>query len=341
MKIGKYAVASVMAGLGCVLVMWVSSAKSGGPENGSLWAHDNLVAWCVVPFDAKNRGPEERAQMLNQLGFTKFAYDWRPVHVPTFDAEIDTLKEHGIDLLAWWFPFDADDPAAKATLEVFKRHHVHPQLWDMLPRKVTTAPGAVNRPNPLTPEETHQAHIQALQQDVTTNPQEQEMRVQREAERVAALEKLAAPYGCPVELYNHNGWAGMVDNQLAVIKRLKALGVTHVGMVYNFSHARDELHDDTKNFAALWKRIEPYVVVVNITGTCLDGTSIYLSQGDRELEMMRIIQDSGWRGPIGLIAEKGGDAEITLSNYLRGLDWVAAELKQAGSGGPRPFPPRP
>ena len=56
--------------------------------------------------------------------------------------------------------------------------------------------------------------------------------------------------------------------------------------------------------------------------------------------MMRIIQDSGWRGPIGLIAEKGGDAELTLSNYLRGLDWLAAELKQAGSGGPQPFPPR-
>jgi len=76
---------------------------------------------------------------------------------------------------------------------------------------------------------------------------------------------------------------------------------------------------------------------VNITGTCMDGISIYLSQGDRELEMMRTIQNSGWRGPIGLIAEKGGDAEVTLRNNLVGLDWLAAELKLAGSGGPRPF----
>ena len=46
-------------------------------KTGSLWEHDNLVAWCVVPFDANHRGPEQRAQMLRQLGFKHFAYDWR------------------------------------------------------------------------------------------------------------------------------------------------------------------------------------------------------------------------------------------------------------------------
>ncbi len=30
---------------------------------------DNLVAWCVVPFDSKKRGPEERVAMLRRLGF--------------------------------------------------------------------------------------------------------------------------------------------------------------------------------------------------------------------------------------------------------------------------------
>ena len=54
--------------------------------------------------------------------------------------------------------------------------------------------------------------------------------------------------------------------------------------------------------------------------------------------MMRTIQDSGWHGYIGLIAEKGGDAEVTLANHMKGLDWLAAELKQPGSGGPVPFP---
>jgi sugar phosphate isomerase/epimerase len=308
----------------------------GAAEAGSLWAHDNLVAWCVVPFDAKNRGPEERAQMLIRLGFKRFAYDWRPVHVATFDAEIETLKKHDIDLLAWWFPFDADDPPAKAILEVFKRHDVHPQLWVALPRKEAATPNSEEK---MSPEEIHQAFLRSMRQDLATTRQEQAARVKHEADRINALVKLTAPYGCKVELYNHNGWFGMVDNQVAIIKRLKELGVTDVGMVYNFSHARDEFHDDTLDFAPLWKKIKPYVVVVNITGTYMDGTSIYLSQGDGELEMMRIIQDSEWKGPIGLIAEKGGDAEITLRNDLVGLDWLAQELAQAGSGGPRPFPP--
>ena len=54
----------------------------------SLFARDNLIAWCIVPFDSKKRGPEDRAAMLQKLGFKHFAYDWRAEHVPTFDAEI-------------------------------------------------------------------------------------------------------------------------------------------------------------------------------------------------------------------------------------------------------------
>jgi hypothetical protein len=53
--------------------------------------------------------------------------------------------------------------------------------------------------------------------------------------------------------------------------------------------------------------------------------------------MMRTIQDSGWVGPVGLIAERGGDAKVTLGNDLLGLDWLAAELRQPGSGGSRPL----
>ena len=43
-----------------------------------LFRRDNLVAWCIVPFDAKKRGPEERAAMMEKLGLKHFAYDWRP-----------------------------------------------------------------------------------------------------------------------------------------------------------------------------------------------------------------------------------------------------------------------
>ena len=51
-----------------------------------------------MPFDSKKRTPEERAAMLQKLGFKHFAYDWRAEHIPTFDAEVEALKRHGVSL---------------------------------------------------------------------------------------------------------------------------------------------------------------------------------------------------------------------------------------------------
>src|SRR5687767_7451886 len=80
------------------------AAVAGKRAKEDLFSRDNLVAWCIVPFDAKKRGPEERAEMLARLGFKRFAYDWRAEHIPSFDEEIKALKKHGIQLDAFWFP---------------------------------------------------------------------------------------------------------------------------------------------------------------------------------------------------------------------------------------------
>jgi hypothetical protein len=77
-----------------------------------LFAKENLVAWCIVPFDAKKRSPAERAAMLKRLGFTKFAYDYRAEHIPTFDAEIAALQKQEIELTAWCSDGDARAAAA-------------------------------------------------------------------------------------------------------------------------------------------------------------------------------------------------------------------------------------
>ena len=282
-----------------------SPARPAGATNPEeLFAPDNLHAWCAVPFDAKQRGPAERAEMLQKLGFKRFVYDWRAKDIPTFDAEIEALKKHGVELAAWWSPTSARDPVLLQTLEVFKRQNVHPQLW-------VTGSGAPVK-----------------------TPEEQRQRAEQEADRIREIVELAKPYGCKVELYNHGGWFGQPDNEVAIIGRLKQLGVTDVGIAYNFSHG----HGDIADFPALWKRIQPHVVAVNVTGMVENGESKIMppSQGRFELEMLRVVLDSGWRGPIGLIAEQGGDAEVTLGNYLRGLDWCKKELTQPGSGGPRP-----
>ena len=77
---------------------------SGPPavKGGSLFAKPNLLAWCIVPFDAKNRGPKERVEMLVKLGIGRVAYDWRDKHVPTWDEEMALYKKHGIELVGFW-----------------------------------------------------------------------------------------------------------------------------------------------------------------------------------------------------------------------------------------------
>src|SRR5579863_9672288 len=83
--------------LGLCLIVPPTAARAA-----DLFDRDNLVAWCIVPFDARKRGPEERAAMLRRLGFSRLAYDWRAEHVPSFDAELDALARHGIALEAFW-----------------------------------------------------------------------------------------------------------------------------------------------------------------------------------------------------------------------------------------------
>ena len=99
--------------------------------DGALFARTNLTAWCIVPFDAKQRGPEARAQMLAKLGITQLAYDWRAKDIPTFDAEVAAMTRHGVAMTAWWFPGGLN-AEARAILECIKRHDIHPQLWVML-----------------------------------------------------------------------------------------------------------------------------------------------------------------------------------------------------------------
>jgi len=41
-----------------------SPAQTLNTDATKVLARENLVAWCIVPFDAKKRGPEDRVAML-------------------------------------------------------------------------------------------------------------------------------------------------------------------------------------------------------------------------------------------------------------------------------------
>lgn len=269
----------------------------------SIFDHDNLVVWCIVPFDARKRGPEARSEMMARLGFSKFAYDWRAEHIPQFDEEMQTLKRWGIQLSAFWFPAALNDEA-KAILDALKRNDEHPELW------VSMNGG-----------------------DIVCTPEEQAQRVKDHVAALRPIAEAAAAQGCKVGLYNHGGWFGEPENQLAI---LKALGAPNVGLVYNLHHG----HGQLERFPALLAQMKPYLYCLNLNGMVKDGEALGkkilpLGTGDLDLDLLKLIVASGYSGPIGILGHTEGDAEITLRNNLEGLDWLVAQLRGEDPG-PRP-----
>ncbi len=291
----------------CLALALLVAGGRAAAADYQLLARSNLVAWCIVPFDAKKRGPEERAAMMEQLGFKMFAYDYRSEHIPTWDVEMEALKKHQVQLLAWWFPTSMNDEARKI-LDVLERHQLRAQLWVM-------GSGAA-----------------------TKSSEEQKARVAAEAKRIREIADAAAKIGCTVALYNHGAWFGEPENQIAVIENLRGAGITNVGIVYNLHHG----HAHLDRFPALLQKMKPYLFALNVNGMVRNGETserkiLPLGQGDLDLSLLKTIRDSGWRGPIGILNHTDEDAEARLQDNLEGLDWLVAQL-DGRAPGPKPMP---
>ena len=332
-------------------------------QTSDLLVRENLMAWEIAHKDESKKDAEGRAKMLKDLGLNQYAYitGAHPIYQKwntndsqlDIDAEIVAMQQQGITIKAWYFWLNVDDPLddpnVLRTLEAFKKHRISPQIWvadsngyrpknqnewnQYLPAGVvppTTLKEYRNLPKEI--KKQYDETLRRLQEEqFPKTPKEEESRIEKEAERIRAFAELAAPYDCKVNLYNHRGWFGMIKNQLLILERLKKKGINDVGLVYNFSHSRFGEYDDTKEFENNWKKIMAHVVAVNITGLTNDGRLVYPSQGDIELEMIRIIQDSGWSGPVGIFIPGRGDIEVMLKKTLIGTDWMQAELSQEGS----------
>src|SRR4051812_50030863 len=77
-----------------LMISLVVAPSAWSADADKIFARDNLVAWCIVPFDAKKRGPEERAAMLERLGIKHFAYDWRGGDGAAVCAGAVALQKH-------------------------------------------------------------------------------------------------------------------------------------------------------------------------------------------------------------------------------------------------------
>jgi len=195
----------------CVLGDMAAAAEA--PTGKDLFAKDNLVAWCIVPFDAMRRGPRARAEMLARLGIRKVAYDWRQEHVATFEEEIVEYKKHGLEFFAFWSWHEEMGG-------LIKKHKIKPQIWMTVP----------------SPKGGTQAD-----------------KVEAAARQMLPLVRQAEELGCKFGLYNHGGWGGEPENMVAVAEWLRTNAkADHVGVVYNLHHGHGHI-DDFAHVLALMK----------------------------------------------------------------------------------------
>ena len=168
---------------------------------------DKLAAWCIVPFDAKKRGPEARAKMLARFGIKRCAYDWRGEHVIEFEEEILQYKKHGIEFFAFW-------AGHEKAYELFQKYEMSPQIWRTLG----------------SPTEGTQEEMVSIAADT----------MQGVATRIAK-------FGSKLGLYNHGGWGGEPKNLVAVCEELRSRGHDNVGIVYNWHHGHGHIEDWMKS----------------------------------------------------------------------------------------------
>ena len=266
-----------------------------------LFDKSNLAAWCIVPFDAKKRGPEERAAMLEKMGVKKFVYDYRAEHIPQWDDELTALKKHHIELMGWWFPGAINDEARK-TLDLFKRYNVHPQLW------ISGGGGAIE----------------------VKDEADQKSRIEKEIARFKPICEAAAPLSCQVGIYNHGGWGGEPENMIAVCSGLKAQGIQNIGIVYNLHHG----HGHLDRLAKVLPRMLPHLLCFNLNGMDINGEAkgrkiLPLGVGTEDIKVLRIIRASGYNGPVGILNHTNEDAEGRLLDNLDGLQWLLPQLDDA------------
>ena len=285
------------APLRLVVLLSLLAAVARASENAAPFQRANTVAWCIVPFDGLKRSPAARAEMVRSLGLTKVAYDWRAQHVAEFESEILEYRRHGLEFFAFWNTHDE-------AFRLFKKHNLRPQIWQ-------TAPS----PDGATQEE----------------------RVVAAATRLLPAVQRARELGSRFGLYNHGGWGGEPENLVAVCEYLRRVhGADYVGIVYNFHHG----HAHIDRLATALAAMKPQLLCLNLNGMMRDGDrrgmKIYpLGQGELDVTLLRLVSQSGYRGPVGIIGHTQDDVELRLRDNLEGLDWIAAHIEG------RPAAPRP
>lgn len=269
------------------MVLFPPMSRLSADEPRSLFDRQNIVAWCIVPFDAEKRDPPRRAEMVQRLGITKVAYDWRPEHVPQFEQEILEYQKHGIEYFAFWGVHDK-------ALELFAKYDLHPQLWVMLQESGDTQDAKVKH--------AAEALLPTLQKAKEIGS---EVGIYNHLGWGGEPENMVAV--CEY-LQQHHG----VDN---------------LGIVYNQHHGHSHVDRFAAALAAMKPYLLCLNLDGMMRDGDQRGMKIQpLGHGELDLSLLKIIATSGYRGPIGIIGHTDHDVELRLRDNLEGLDWLVRQL---------------
>jgi len=289
---------SILCGL--FLIACSPEGSDEQSRNAQTFAKSNLHVWAYEEYDAIDRTPEERAQVLVDLGIMKAGYICRNAkRVSEFEAYLNAYREAGIELVAVWTPIHTEAPLEEAQVkeffEVVDRYGLSIQWW-------------------LT-----------LEQDFDAMPEAD--RVDDALARLRPLVERANRSNCRLVLYGHgpNRWFTQAENEIELVERLKSeMPTAELGIVYNFHQS----HAQMDRLESVLPHLQPHLVALNLNGMRSDLTKIErIGQGDREREMIKIIANSGWQGPTGIIAhDRNEDAAVVLQENLDGLKTILEEL---------------
>lgn len=279
-----------------LFLIFMYSCSGQNEKNISL---KNLYPWCIVAFDSIKRSPAERIRMLKEIGFSKYAYDWRNKDLDEAESELLLAKENDITVISVWLWLNAErDSFGKLSIsndkifEIIKNSKLKTTIW------------------------------------LSFSPNFFEGRTQEESMTVATdmikfVHTKAKEIGCEVALYNHRGWFGNPTNQVELIKALPQFDLS---MVYNFHHG----HEYLEEFPQIVKKIKPYLSAVTLNGMKKEGPKILsIGDGNQEMDMIKLFLNEGFNGPWGVLGHvENEDVRQVLERNIDGLNGLKINWNQ-------------
>ncbi|WP_430813958.1 sugar phosphate isomerase/epimerase family protein [Carboxylicivirga sp. RSCT41] len=272
-----------------LLVLSVLLVGASCEQKPKLIEMAELYPWCIVAYDSLERTPAERIDMLQELGFEKYAYDWRDRHLDDTKEELSLAVEKDIEVISVWLWLNAKrDSIDKISLgnerlfSILEDLRLETTFW------VSMSPNFFKE----------QADETSLKEAIAF---------------IQFIAEKAEEINCKVALYNHTGWFANPNNQIKIID---ALPQHELSIVYNFHHG----HKDVERFPALVEDMLPYLSAVNLNGMRDGHKVLTIGKGEYEKQMLQTLLDAGYTSPFGILGHvEGADVRTILEENLAGL----------------------